>query len=124
MRASLRRGQTAAMSPDDRLADPEPHAHAIRLRREEGVENAIGRSRVEARASVFDGDEHARRFDGLRCYCQRLRAVRHRAHGVNRAQLDRTILRRILLRQTNLFHTQERTAHREAARRMCQIPIT
>ena len=68
MRASLRRGQTAAMSPDDRLADPEPHAHAIRLRREEGVENAIGRSRVEARASVFDGDEHARRFDGLRCY--------------------------------------------------------
>ena len=52
----IRRGpQPAAVRFDDRAADRQPHAHAGRLGREEGIEQPVQVVRVDANAGVVDG---------------------------------------------------------------------
>jgi hypothetical protein len=58
------------MRLDDRSADGEPHTHAVRFRREQGLEDAIGYRRIYARARILDRNEHAARLDAFRRYRQ------------------------------------------------------
>src|SRR6266850_3510491 len=68
--------EAPGMGLDDRSADRQPDAHAVGLRREEGVEDAIGSRRIQSHARVFDRNEYAGLFGGFRGYRQYSRAVR------------------------------------------------
>jgi hypothetical protein len=43
---------------DDRPADRQPHAHAVRLRREEGVEQPVDIFWLDSDAGILDRNEH------------------------------------------------------------------
>jgi len=47
------------MGLDDRAAYRQPHAHALSLRRIEGVEEAVGTLPLQSRARILHGDQHA-----------------------------------------------------------------
>jgi FixJ family two-component response regulator len=57
--------KAAAMGIDDASADRQAHAHTVGLRREEGIEDAIGGRGIESRAGILDGDLHGIRLDEL-----------------------------------------------------------
>jgi len=46
------------MSLDNRTADRQAHAHAIRLRREEGIEQLTGVRRVDANTAIPDLNQY------------------------------------------------------------------
>lgn len=77
------------MGVDDRAADREPHAQTVGLRREERVEDAIGRRRIEPCAAVLDRHEHPAWFDGFGGYRQRLRALRDAGARFHAARIIR-----------------------------------
>src|SRR5258708_33964694 len=84
------------MGADDRPADRESHAHALGLRREEGVEDPIGYRRIKPRSAILDRDPQPAWFHGFPGYCPSLRAVPDRGHGFNRVheQVQQPLLAR------------------------------
>src|SRR5882724_9659711 len=60
-RLASRRPQPPAMGFDNRAADREAHAHAVGLRRVEGVENVFESLRRQSRTRISHPYEHAAR---------------------------------------------------------------
>jgi hypothetical protein len=68
---------------DNRPADRQPHAHAIRLRREEGVEQAADMFRLDSGAAILHRDEYLIGPFLARSYPQLAMAVCHHTHGLD-----------------------------------------
>ena len=83
MRRARRHPQAPAVGFDDRSADGESHAKAVRFRREEGLEHAFRDCRIQPRAGVLYRDEHAAWLGERRGYRQLPRAFRYPAHRFN-----------------------------------------
>src|SRR5215813_14440992 len=70
----------STVSFDDRTADRESHAHAIRLCRVEGVEQAVDALEAQSRAGITHRDEHPARWIILRPDHQFARSLADAAH--------------------------------------------
>src|ERR1700726_2701716 len=75
--------QPSTMCFDDRSADRQPHAHAIRLRREEGVEQPADMFRLDSDTGILHRDQYLIGPVLARSYAQFATTVCHRTHGLN-----------------------------------------
>ena len=73
----------AAMLLDDRPADRQPHAHAIGLRRKEGVEQPADMFRRDSGAGILHRNEYLIGPVLARAYQQFATGPRHPTHGLN-----------------------------------------
>ena len=71
------------MPLDNRPADRQPHAHAIRLRREEGVEQPANVFRLDSGAGIFHRNKYLIGPVLARSYPQFAMAFCHCAHGLD-----------------------------------------
>src|SRR5258708_33297736 len=73
----------AAMRLDDRAADRQPHADALALGGVERIEDVLEFRRIDPRAGIADGQEHAVRFALRGRYEHVSLSVAERAYGFN-----------------------------------------
>src|SRR5881628_423024 len=89
-----RRPDPPAVGLDDRAADRESHAEALRLGRIEGVEQMVDALRVQSRPRVARGDEHALRSIQTRANHELSWGVTGAAHSFDRVddQVEKNLL--------------------------------
>ena len=75
------RPQPSAVGLDNRAADRQPHAHALRLGCIEGGEEMVETLRIQPRARISHCDQHALRFIFPRADQQLSRPLADSTHG-------------------------------------------
>src|SRR5262249_25031800 len=76
--------QSPAVSFDNRPADCQSHAHALRLGRVEGIEETVEGLRIQARAGISHGDQYRLRVIGAGANQQLSWAIAGAVHGFYR----------------------------------------
>src|SRR5258708_3135637 len=76
--------QTATMRFDDRLADCQAHAAALRFRGEEGIEDLVRSSGRQSYSGVADRDQHLTAIASSRLDCEHSAGPLHRLDTIER----------------------------------------